>query len=192
MRNNIVDIAGGTFVVTAISYATGIAYYNSFFRNINANPNLFSVSLEKILFEGGRNLLDLAFVPACVLVIATLCFSALNSVLLHHNKTHLQNYITKIKRSAIVVSIKKFSWAYAFIALSVFTSWAFNSGMKAGAKSAENTSCTRAKILSEGKTITGCMIYKDGTEVWLMTFSESQKVLFSIPVEKYSSMTVFP
>lgn len=55
MRTNIVDIAGGTFVVTAISYAAGVGYYNSLFRSMNGKSDLFSVSLERILFEVADN-----------------------------------------------------------------------------------------------------------------------------------------
>lgn len=191
MRSSIVDIAGGTFVVTGISYATGIAYYNAFFRKINGNPDLFSVSLERILFEGGRQLLHIAFKPALIVIAATLVFAIANSILKKIGSSFLERLLTSTKNSSIGKSVHTISWAYLFVIMSVITSYSFTSGKEAGEKYAASTTCTRASIVTEKKSIIGCLIYKSDSEVWLITIDKDQKVLLNIPNDKYLSISIY-
>lgn len=191
MRSSIVDIAGGTFVVTAISYATGIAYYNAFFRKINGNPDLFSVSLERILFEGGRQLLHIAFKPALIVIAVTLLFAITNSALKKLGSTRLENLITNTKNSSIAKSIHTFSWAYLFVMMSIITSYSFTSGKEAGEQYAASTTCTRANIVTEKKPIVGCLIYKSESEIWLLTVDKDKKTLLNIPNDKYLSISIY-
>lgn len=190
MRSNIIEVAGGTFVVTAISYATGIAYYNAFFRNLNGNPDLFSVSLERILFEGGRQLLAIAFKPTLAIIALTLSATILNLILTKLGINFFDNLSLKIKNSTIWASIEKFSWAYLFLAMSIVTSFAFGSGNEAGAKYARTTSCTSSTVNTEKGNISGCLIYKTDSEIWLLTTQKNQKILLNIPNDKYLSIEI--
>lgn len=190
MRSSIVDIAGGTFIVTAISYATGIAYYNAFFRKLNGNPELFSVSLERILFEGGRQLLHIAYTPILTIVIASLSLAIVNAILKRLGSNHLENLITYTHNSSVIKSIKSFSWAYLFIVMSTITSFSFSSGIKAGEKHAASTKCTRAEVVTEKKKIVGCIIFKSDSEVWLLTSNNGSGVLLNIPNDKYLSLSI--
>lgn len=191
MRNSIIDLVGGTFVITAISYATGIAFYNSFFRNLNANPNLFSVSLDKVLFEGGRTLLNLAFTPVCILLLAVIIFIIAKSALAKFNQnltTQINNFFSSPSISTLVTGG---GWSATFIATAIIASYSFNTAIKEGQDYAESTSCTRASVKLEDDLIVGCVVYKSDTETWLLTKSEYHNALISIPTEKYSKLTIY-
>lgn len=190
MRSNIVDVAGGTFVVTAISYATGIAYYNAFFRSINGKPDIFSVSLERVLFEGGRQLLHIAFDPVLYLVIATLCLAGLRTVLRRVGVSWLDRAIDAIKISTIGVSISTFSWAYMFLIVCFVTSYSFESGRVAGSAYADNSSCVASKVTTDAGVTAGCLLFKSDSEVWLGVKEEGKSVLLNIPSDKYLSIKV--
>lgn len=191
MRSNIVEIAGGTFVVTAISYATGIAYYNAFFRSINGNPDLFSVSLERVLFEGGRQLLYLAFKPILLLAVVAMVLAVIHTVLKKYNINVLSKIAGAVSGSPIGKTFSFFSWAYLFIFMALITSISFDSGRAAGEKYGAEASCLRSKVVTEKKVIIGCLLYKADTEVWIATHDDGNKVLLNIPNDKYLSITVF-
>lgn len=191
MRSNIIEVAGGTFVVTAISYATGIAYYNAFFRNLNGNPDLFSVSLDRILFEGGRQLLAIAFQPVLFFIAITLSASLLNLVLTKLGVDFFSRKATSIKNSSIWASVTRFSWAYLFLAMSIITGFSFGSGKEAGERYAQATGCTAASVKTEKKTFSGCVVYKTDTEIWLITVQNNEKLLVNIPSDKYLTMEIY-
>lgn len=191
MKSNIIEVAGGTFVVTAISYATGIAYYNAFFRNLNGNPDLFSVSLDRILFEGGRQLLAIAFQPALIFIGITLSASILNFALNKLGVDYFSKKATSIMTSSIWASINRFSWAYIFLAMSIITGYSFGSGREAGERYAQSSECTVASVKTEKKTFSGCLVYKTDTEIWLITTQNNEKLLINIPNDKYLTMEIY-
>jgi hypothetical protein len=190
MKSNIVDVAGGTFVVTAISYATGIAYYNAFFRSINGKPDIFSVSLERVLFEGGRQLLHIAFNPILYLVIATLCIALLRTILRRSGVSWLDRVIEAVKNSTLGATVSAFSWAYVFLIVCFITSYSFESGRAAGSAYGESSSCVDSKVITEAGITNGCLLYKSDSEVWLGVKEQGKSVLLNIPNDKYLSIKV--
>ena len=190
MRSNIVDVAGGTFVVTAISYATGIAYYNAFFRSINGKPDIFSVSLERVLFEGGRQLLHIAFYPVLYLVMATLCIAMLRTILRRSGVSWLDRAIEAVKNSTLGATVSAFSWAYIFLIICFITTYSFESGRAAGSAYGENSTCVDSKVVTEAGTTNGCLLYKSDSEVWLGIKEQGKSVLLNIPNDKYLSIKV--
>lgn len=56
MKNGILEFLGGAFLFTALSYATGKAYYNGFFRSINVEPALVDLAIDQIFLRVAGNL----------------------------------------------------------------------------------------------------------------------------------------
>ncbi|MCM2377835.1 hypothetical protein [Pseudomonas marginalis] len=191
MKSNIVEVAGGTFVVTAVSYATGIAYYNAFFRKLNANPDLFSVPLERILFEGGRQLLAIVFQPIMVFILAMLAATIVNMVLNRLGCVLFNRISESVKHSALWASFGRFSWAYIFLIMSIVTSFSFGTGKEAGERYAQTTECTAASVKTESSTLSGCVVYKTDAEIWLVTIKKSEKLLVNIPSDKYLMLEIY-
>ncbi|MCD9569893.1 hypothetical protein [Pseudomonas protegens] len=191
MKGNVIDVAGGTFVVAAVSYSTGTAYYNSYFRELNANPDLFSVSAERVFFEGGRQLLDLAFTPLVVFACCVIALSILNMVLEACGVNTLRNVIEYLKRSSLYAGLKEFWWVFGFIAVSYLTFIAFERGVEAGKYTADNKNCTRVYVESDGQSWSGCIIYKTEAEAWVLTAESNQRVLVNVPADKYNSIRVY-
>lgn len=191
MKDNVIDVAGGTFVVAAVSYSTGTAYYNSYFRELNANPDLFSVSAERVFFEGGRQLLDLAFTPLVVFACCVIAFSIINMVLEACGFSILRNVIDYLRRSSLYAGLKEFWWVFGFIAVSYLTVIAFDRGVEAGRYTADNKNCTRVYVESDGGPWSGCIIYKTEAEAWVLTAENNQRVLVNVPADKYNSIRVY-
>lgn len=191
MRDNVIDVAGGTFVVAAVSYSTGTAYYNSYFRELNANPDLFSVSVERVFLEGGRQLLDLAFTPLVVFACCVVVFAVISMILEAFGVIMLRRIIDYLKCSSLYAGLKEFWWVFGFIAVSCLTFIAFDRGVEAGKYTADNKNCTRAYVESDGQSWSGCIIYKTEAEAWVLTAENNQRVLVNIPADKYNSIRVY-
>ncbi|MEN5029143.1 hypothetical protein [Pseudomonas sp. Ps21-P2] len=191
MKSNIVEVAGGSFIVTGISYATGIAYYNAFFRSMNGNPDLFTVSPERVLFEGGRQLLYIAFNPILMFVGAVVALTMLHILLSVFGFTWIGDKYRWVKASTFGQMISATSWAYLFLFMAIVTSYAFSSGKAAGEKYGSQAVCVRSQIVLDKNTVTGCILYKTEAEVWLSTSEQGKSVLLNIPTDKYSSIRVY-
>lgn len=191
MKSNVIDVAGGTFVVAAMSYSTGTAYYNSYFRELNASPDLFTVSLERVFFEGGRQLLDLTFYPLVIVAVAILLLSIFSMALEKAGFTFIRSCAKSLKESLLYRSLKEFWWVFGFVAVSIITVIAFNRGMEAGKLTAGNKSCTRVYVEAGDESVSGCIIYKTEAEAWILTAEEDTPVLINIPADKYSSIRIY-
>ncbi|MBA6098371.1 hypothetical protein H4C80_14685 [Pseudomonas juntendi] len=191
MKDNVIDVAGGTFVVAAVSYSTGTAYYNSYFRELNANPDLFSVSVERVFFEGGRQLLDLAFTPLVVFACCVVLLAVINMVLEAFGITILRKVFDYLKMSSLYAGLKEFWWVFGFIAISYLTFIAFDRGVEAGKYTADNKNCTRVYVEGDEQSWSGCIIYKTESEAWVLTAESNQRVLVNIPADKYKSIRVY-
>lgn len=191
MKDNVIDVAGGTFVVAAVSYSTGTAYYNSYFRELHANPDLFTVSIERVFFEGGRQLLDMAFMPLGVFACLIIAMSLLTMMLEALGVSWLNAFWDYSKASTLYKALKEFWWVFGFVIISVITAVAFNRGVEAGKLTAENKNCTRVYIESDKQPISGCIIYKTEAEAWILSAESNQRVLVNIPADKYNSIRVY-
>jgi hypothetical protein len=191
MKDNVIDVAGGTFVIAAVSYSTGTAYYNSYFRELNANPDLFVVSVERVFFEGGRQLLDLAFIPLATIACLILGVSILSMVLEAFGVNTIGSIGKYLKGSALYKVLKELWWLFGFVIIAFVTIQSFDRGMAAGKYTADNKNCTRVYVDSEKDSISGCIIYKTEAEAWVLTAENNQRVLINIPVEKYTTLRVY-
>ena len=191
MKSNVIDVAGGTFVVVAVSYATGTAYFNSYFRKLHATPDLFTVSMERVIFEGGRQLLDLVFLPLCWFAAALLLVGMVSTVFQMAGSLKIHSFGQALVKTSIYGVIKEFWWVFGFIVVSIITSISFERGGAAGVKVANEKSCTRVVIDTDDGLHTGCVIYKTEAEVWLLMAENNQKVLVNFPVDKYKSLTAY-
>lgn len=191
MRSNIVDLAGGTFVVTAMSYATGIAYYNALFRGLNGKPELFTVPLEKILFEGGRQLAYIAFEP--VIWLSALIMIAVIAYGIAHRFGYSvpPSWVSGFSGMPGWKVVKGLSWAYLFVFMAIITSYAFSSGKTAGEQYAKQASCVKATLKSDAGEFAGCVVYKTDSEIWLAIKEGQKTVLLNIPSDKYTALRVF-
>ena len=191
MKGNVIDVAGGTFVVAAVSYSTGTAYYNSYFRELNANPDLFSVSVERVFFEGGRQILDLAFLPLAVFACVVIALSILNMALEAGGVSLVKTCINYLRNSSLYAGLKEFWWVFGFVAISFITVIAFDRGVAAGKFTADNKNCTRVYVDIDSQPLSGCIIYKTEAEAWILTAENNQRVLINVPADKYNSIRVY-
>ncbi|MEE4668285.1 hypothetical protein V2L05_03520 [Pseudomonas alliivorans] len=191
MKSNLVDVAGGTFVVGAVSYATGTAYFNSYFRELHASPDLFTVSIERVFFEGGRQLLDMAFNPLSIFACAILVVALVSMVLELFGNTVLRRIGRYIKQSSIYSVLRELWWLFGFLIVALITFSAFDRGVVAGKETAEQKNCTRVAVDLGKSLISGCIIYKTEAESWVLTAENNQRVLINIPADKYESIIVY-
>lgn len=191
MQTNIVDVAGGTFVITAISYATGIGYYNSLFRSINGKSDLFSVSLERILFEGGRQLAFITFYPVLLFVLAILVIALLHVLLKRLGYMWVSQAGFWVRNLQVVKVFSKFNVLLFFLATVSYASYAFYTAGKAGEQYMSNAECLPGKITTEKGDFDGCVLFKTDAEIWIAVKEKEKSVLLNIPSDKYLSMRIF-
>ena len=191
MKGSVIDVAGGTFVVAAVSYSTGTAYYNSYCRELNANPDLFTVSVERVFFEGGRQILDLAFLPLAVFACIIIVLSVLNMALEAGGILFVKTCISYLKNSSLYAGLKEFWWVFGFVAISFITVIAFDRGVSAGKFAADHKNCTRVYVDIDSQPLSGCIIYKTEAEAWILTAENNQRVLINVPADKYNSIRVY-
>jgi len=191
MRSSVVDVAGLTFVATAVSYATGIAYYNALFRGLNGNPDLFTVPLEKILFEGGRQLAYIAFWPVFYLSLAVVVAVFLGAVARNTKIKWFRLLFVFVSRSSFSRAVKKVHWALLLLFMIMVTSYAFTAGKEAGDSYAQQASCVKGIVQADLGEFTGCIIYKTDAELWIAVKEGQKSVLLNIPTDKYKSLKVY-
>lgn len=191
MRTSIIDLAGGTFVVTAISYATGIGYYNSLFRSMNGKSDLFSVPLERIMFEGGRQLAYITFYPALWIIFAVLLGSLTHVILKSYGANWMAQSISWLKGLELVKILSHFNALIVFLATVSFASYAFFTAGQAGAEHMKTADCLPGQITTEKGQLQGCILYKTDTEIWLTIKEDGKSILLNIPSDKYLTMKIF-
>ncbi|WP_338546521.1 hypothetical protein V6W80_08055 [Pseudomonas benzopyrenica] len=191
MKTNIIDLAGGTFVISAASYATGIAFFNSYYRKLNLDPNLLTIPTERIFLEGGRTLLNATFWPILILFVAIfighiLFSSSLKAIL---EKASRNKFFAHLYRSARF-TLEKTSWCTAYIILAVIFSYSFNKAIKEGEMLASHYQCLSTTIaIANSPSLTGCALFKSETEIWIFVEDKGKRSIKSIPVEKYDSIS---
>lgn len=191
MKTNIVDVAGGTFVVTAISYATGIGYYNALFRSINGKSDLFSVSLERILFEGGRQLAFITFYPVLAALILVFIIAVIHVFLKRLGYTWIARSVSWVCSMELVKILSRFNVLIVFLATVSYASYAFYASSKAGEQYMSNVECLPGKITTEKGDFDGCVLFKTDAEIWIAVNEKGKSVLLNIPSDKYLSMRIF-
>ncbi|WLH32671.1 hypothetical protein [Pseudomonas canadensis] len=191
MRSSVIDVAGVTFVATAISYATGIAYYNALFRGLNGNPDLFTVPLEKVLFEGGRQLAYIAFWPILYLSLTVIFAVFLAGIAKKTKFRWLRILVICVSRCNFSKALRKIHWALLFLFMTMITSYAFTAGKEAGDSFARQASCVKGVVQADLGEFTGCVIYKTDAELWIAVREGQKSVLLNIPADKYKSLRVY-
>ncbi|MBM0138649.1 hypothetical protein [Pseudomonas cannabina] len=191
MQTNIVDVAGGTFVITAISYSTGVGYYNSLFKSINGKSDLFSVSLERILFEGGRQLAFITFYPILIFVLAVLVVAILHVLFKRFGYICISQAGSWVRNLEVVKVLARFNVFLFFLATVSYASYAFYTAGKAGEQYMSNAECLPGKITTERGDFDGCVLFKTDAEIWIAVKEKEKSVLLNIPSDKYLSMRIF-
>lgn len=191
MKTNIVDLAGGTFVVSAITYATGIGYYNSLFRSMNGKSDLFSVPLERIMFEGGRQLVHTTFYPALLLFLLVLLLAISHASLKNFGFNWLSQLFLWLKSRELVKILARFNVLFVFLGTVSYGSYAFFAAGQAGAYHMDNAECVPGKVTTEKGSFQGCILYKTDAEIWIAVREGDRSVLLNIPSDKYLTMRIF-
>lgn len=164
MKNGILEFLGGAFLFTALSYATGKAYYNGFFRSINVEPALVDLAIDQIFFEGGRQLVSIFsmyLIPVFIFVGFSLLVSFFASISIRKRFVNRSGDIlgvcSQIKGLFLIVF---FVW---------FANFAFNSAVKSGEEVGANNKCLLVTVHSTAskEKQSGCLVYKTADNIWL-------------------------
>ena len=164
MRNGLLEFLGGTFLFTAITYATGKGYYNSYFRRINVEPSLIDLTIDQIFFEGGRQLVAIFteyLLPVFLLVVFYLVLSLFVSLFVRKKADkYAEDILGKCSQFKGLLHMVFFVW---------FSNFAFNSAMKSGEDIGAKSKCLVVTVYSnEGKDKQiGCLVYKTVDNVWV-------------------------
>lgn len=190
MRGSVLELFGGAFIFTAITYSTGKAYFNSYFRTISIEPSLIDLSIDQIFFEGGRQLVSLltsSLLEVLVISLAYLAARTITSATIERNLSTTNAETTK----KILSSMKNISLTVFFLWFSTYT---FNSAIASGKIAGSEAGCIPATVYTTSENIEtmGCLVHKTIDNVWIKYKKNGETLTSIFPRDNFYKIETGP
>jgi hypothetical protein len=163
VRNGILEFVGGAFLLTAITYASGRGYFNSYFRSMAIDPAFVDVAVDQIFFEGGREIIKVIS-P----IVYQLLFFVVIYVLLALVGTLYLKRVASERSENLLLACGQLKGVFLLVFIVWFSNYLFGSAMKSGEEVAGYSGCNLVVVhVNDNDSQAGCLIYKSVDNIWV-------------------------
>lgn len=190
MKSNILEILGGAFIFTALTYSTGKGYFNSYFREISVDPTLIDMAIDQIFFEGGRQLVSiinehLASISISLILYVLICRIASELIKNKFGINRASDISSTLSAIKNILLVGFFVW---------FSNYSFNSAISSGREAGSKGRCIPAIMhtTSDSGAVSGCLVHKTVDNIWIKHESNGEIVISIFPRDNFYRLDTAP
>lgn len=181
MRNGFLEFVGGAFLLTAMTYASGRGYFNSYFRSMNVDPGFVDVAVDQVFFEGGREIIKVV----SPVIYQVLFFVVIYGLLALVGTLYLKRVASE-RSENLLLACSQLKGVVLLVSTIWFSNYLFNSAMISGREVAATNGCNFVVVhVNDSESQTGCLIYKSVDNIWVRYKSEDYEYVSVFPRDNF-------